>query len=144
MMHADTGFALTGAVVLALVAGGVSAVGASTAPEQFPVAGRLGDLAVGTVATTIFGGLAPYPAQTLSESTGRRLVPGVMAAVVALFASPALWRLPETAPSRLAIAENTGLRPDSCPPRQRRSRAHGSESGLVRPGSGAAPRASVG
>ncbi|MFH0173764.1 MFS transporter [Streptomyces cacaoi] len=101
MTRGHAALALTGAVVLALVAGGVSAVGASSAPEQFPVEGRLSGLAVGTVATTIFGGLTPYLSQALIDSTGWRLVPGVMVAAVALLALPILWRLPETAPARL-------------------------------------------
>jgi MHS family proline/betaine transporter-like MFS transporter len=104
--------ALVGAVILALVAGGVSAVGASSAPEQFPVAGRLSGLAVATVATTIFGGLTPYASQALIDGTGWRLVPGIMVAGVALLALPVLWRLPETAPSLLVPAEDhAGLRP---------------------------------
>ncbi|WP_327172909.1 MFS transporter [Streptomyces sp. NBC_01336] len=90
--------ALTGAVVLALVAGGVSAVGASATPEQFPVTGRLSGLAVGTVATTVFGGLTPYLSQTLIDATGWSLVPGAMVTLVALTALPVLWYLPETAP----------------------------------------------
>jgi len=94
--------ALTGAVVLALVAGGVSAVGASCAPEQFPVAGRLSGLAV---ATTIFGGLTPYAAQALIDGTGWRLVPGIMVAAVPLLSLPILWRLPETAPGRSALSK---------------------------------------
>lgn len=97
--------ALTGAVVLALVAGGVSAVGASSTPEQFPVAGRLSGLAVATVATTVFGGLTPYAAQALIDGTGWRLVPGIMVAAVALLSLPILWRLPETAPGRSALSE---------------------------------------
>ncbi|MET9565159.1 MFS transporter [Streptomyces tauricus] len=101
--HAAT--ALTGAVVLALMAGGVSAVGASSTPEQFPVAGRLSGLAVATVATTVFGGFTPYLSQALIESTGWKLVPGVMVASIALLALPVLWRLPETAPARLARSE---------------------------------------
>ncbi|GLY06636.1 MFS transporter [Actinoplanes sp. NBRC 101535] len=88
--------ALAGAVVLALLAGGVSAVGASASPEQFPVAGRLSGLAVATVATTVFGGLTPYLAQLLVDTSGWRLVPGVMVAAVALATLPVLWRLPET------------------------------------------------
>lgn len=102
MTGGHAALALAGAVVLALVAGGVSAVGASSTPEQFPVAGRLSGLAVATVATTIFGGLTPYLSQTLIEGTGWKLVPGVMVAAVALLALPVLWRLPETAPTRLA------------------------------------------
>jgi MHS family proline/betaine transporter-like MFS transporter len=80
-------------------------VGASSAPEQFPTAGRLSGLAVGTVATTVFGGLTPYLSQALIDGTGWRLVPGAMVAGVALLALPILWRLPETAPARLATAE---------------------------------------
>ncbi|WP_424866464.1 MFS transporter [Streptomyces sp. SAI-229] len=104
MTHGHAATALTGAVVLALVAGGVSAVGASSTPEQFPVSGRLSGLAVATVATTVFGGFTPYLSQALIESTGWKLVPGVMVAAVALLALPVLWRLPETAPTRLARA----------------------------------------
>ena len=102
MTRGHAALALSGAVVLALVAGGVSAVGASATPEQFPVAGRLSGLAVATVATTIFGGLTPYLSQVLIDRTGLRLVPGVMVAAVALVALPILWRLPETAPARLS------------------------------------------
>ncbi|KPI28644.1 General substrate transporter [Actinobacteria bacterium OV320] len=105
MTRGHAALALTGAVVLALVAVGVSAVGASSAPEQFPVEGRLSGLAVGTVATTIFGGLTPYLSQALVDSTGWRLVPGVMVAAVALLALPILWRLPETASARLVMAD---------------------------------------
>ncbi|MGI5518377.1 MFS transporter [Streptomyces sp. CA-106131] len=101
MARGHAAAALTGAVVLALVAGGVSAVGASAAPEQFPIAGRLSGLAVGTVATTVFGGLTPYLSQALIGSTGWALVPGIMVAGVALVTLPVLWRLPETAPARL-------------------------------------------
>ncbi|MET9388102.1 MFS transporter [Streptomyces sp. NPDC002928] len=92
--------ALTGALLLALVAGGVSAVGASAAPEQFPVSGRLSGLAVATVATTVFGGLTPYVSQSVIETTSWRLTPGVMVAVVALAALPVLGRMSETAPLR--------------------------------------------
>ncbi len=106
MTGGHTVLALVGAVVLALVAGGVSAVGASSAPEQFPVAGRLSGLAVATVATTIFGGLTPYASQALIDGTGWRLVPGIMVAGIALLALPVLWRLPETAPSLLVPAED--------------------------------------
>ncbi|MGW1671287.1 hypothetical protein [Streptomyces sp. NPDC002324] len=50
--------ALTGAVVLACVAGGISAVAASAIAEQFPVPQRLSGLALGaTAATALFGGL---------------------------------------------------------------------------------------
>lgn len=113
MTRGQAALALSGAVVLALVAGGVSAVGASAAPEQFPVAGRLSGLAVATVATTVFGGLTPYLSQVLIDSTGLRLVPGVMVAVVALVALPVLWRLPETAPARLATPTEPLARPNA-------------------------------
>nr|WP_214662063.1 MFS transporter [Streptomyces polyasparticus] len=57
--------ALTGAIALACVAGGISAVAASAIAEQFPVAQRLSGLALGataaTAATAIFGGLTPRP-----------------------------------------------------------------------------------
>ena len=60
--------ALAGAVILALVAGGVSAVGAVATAEQFGGEGRLSGLALGaTFATAIFGGLTPYLAQLLLE-----------------------------------------------------------------------------
>ncbi|KFG72879.1 MFS transporter [Streptomyces mutabilis] len=107
MTRGHAALALVGAVILALVAGGVSAVGASSTPEQFPVAGRLSGLAVATVATTIFGGFTPYVSQALIEGTGWMLVPGVMVAVVALLALPVFWHLPETAPARLVRAECT-------------------------------------
>ncbi|MFJ8931507.1 MFS transporter [Streptomyces sp. NPDC102364] len=100
MTRGHAAAALIGAVALALVAGGVSAVGASSTPEQFPIAGRLSGLAVATVATTIFGGLTPYASQALVTSTGWNFVPGLLVAGVALLALPVLWRLPETAPSR--------------------------------------------
>lgn len=108
MTRGHAALALSGAVVLALVAGGVSAVGASSTPEQFPVAGRLSGLAVATVATTVFGGLTPYLSQSLIDSTAWSLVPGVMVAGVALLALPILWRLPETAPEKLPKATSTG------------------------------------
>ena len=63
--------ALLGAVVLAALAGGVSAVGAVATAEQFPGEGRITGLALGaTMATAIFGGLTPYVAQLLVERTG--------------------------------------------------------------------------
>ncbi len=93
--------ALAGAVVLACVAGGVSAVGAVATAEQFPGEGRLTGLALGaTMATAVFGGLTPYVAQVLMGRTGSPLVPGIMIAVVALCVLPVLVMLPETAPRR--------------------------------------------
>jgi MHS family proline/betaine transporter-like MFS transporter len=93
--------ALIGAVMLAAVAGGVSAVGAVTTAEQFPGEGRLSGLAFGaTAATAVFGGLTPWLAQLLIGRTGWPLVPGAMIAVVALCVLPVLLTLPETAPKR--------------------------------------------
>jgi len=93
--------ALLGAVILACVAGGVSAVGAVATAELFPGEGRLSGLALGaTTATAIFGGATPYVAQLLTERTGWPVVPGVMIAVVALCVLPVLLTLPETLPGR--------------------------------------------
>ncbi len=92
--------ALLGAVVLAGLAGGVSAVGAVATAEQFPGEGRLTGLALGaTAATAIFGGFTPYVAQLLIARTGSTLLPGVMIAVVALVVLPVLLTSPETRPS---------------------------------------------
>jgi MHS family proline/betaine transporter-like MFS transporter len=91
--------ALAGAVLLACIAGGVSAVGAPATAEQFTGEGRVSGLAFGaTGATVIFGGLTPFLAQVLIERTGSALVPGLMIALVALAVLPILLRLPETAP----------------------------------------------
>ena len=93
--------ALWAAVILACVAGAVSAVGAIATAEQFPGEGRISGLALGaTTATAIFGGLTPYVAQVLTERTGWIMVPGAMIAVVAVLALPILATLPETAPTR--------------------------------------------
>jgi MHS family proline/betaine transporter-like MFS transporter len=91
--------ALLGAVVLAGVAGGVSAVGAVATAEQFPGEGRLTGLALGaTAATALFGGLTPYVAQRLLDHTGWTMVPGAMIALVALCVLPILLAMPETRP----------------------------------------------
>ena len=93
--------ALAGAILLAAVAGGVSAVGAVATAEQVPGEGRLTALALGaTGATAIFGGLTPWLAQWLVERTGWPMAPGAMIALVALCVLPVLVRLPETAPAR--------------------------------------------
>jgi MHS family proline/betaine transporter-like MFS transporter len=90
--------AVLGALVLAALAGGVSAVGAVATAEQFPVHARLSGLAIGaTGATAIFGGLAPYIAHMLLQATHRPEIPGVLIAVVALSVMPVLIRAPETA-----------------------------------------------
>lgn len=93
--------ALVGAVVLAGVGGGVSAVGAVATAEQFPGEGRLTGLALGaTTATAIFGGLAPLVSQALIDRTGWPLVPGAMIAAVAACVLPVLLTMPETRPAR--------------------------------------------
>ena len=87
--------------MLALVAGGVSAVGAIATGEQFSPESRASGLGLGyTLATVIFGGLTPYVAQRLVEGTGSPLMPGVMIAVVALAALPVFAIMRETAPLR--------------------------------------------
>ncbi|HEX4272693.1 MAG TPA: MFS transporter, partial [Rhizomicrobium sp.] len=89
--------ALLGAVVLAAVAGGVSAVGAVATAEMFPGEGRLSGLALGTTtATAIFGGLTPWLAQLLVEHTGWPVMPGVMIAVVGLCVLPVFLTILET------------------------------------------------
>ena len=99
MAHASWSLALSGAVILASLAGAVSAVGAVATAEQFPGVGRISGLALGaTSATAIFGGLTPYAAQALTACTGSPMMPGVMIAVVALAVLPILWRSPETRP----------------------------------------------
>ncbi|MET0180611.1 MAG: MFS transporter [Novosphingobium sp.] len=93
--------ALVGAVVLALLAGGVSAVGAVATAEQFTGEARVSGLALGaTVATAIFGGLTPFVAQVLIDGTGRYEVPGVMIALVAACVVPVFVTMRETRPSR--------------------------------------------
>ena len=93
--------ALAGAVLLAVLAGGVSAVGAVATAEQVPAQGRLSALALGaTTATALFGGVTPWLAQVLTERTGSPTAPGVMIALVALAVLPVLLALPETRPGR--------------------------------------------
>jgi MHS family proline/betaine transporter-like MFS transporter len=88
---------LLGAVVLACVAGAVSAVGAVATAEQFPGQGRITGLALGaTTATVIFGGLTPWLAQWLVGRTHLASAPGIMIAAVALGVLPILWRMRET------------------------------------------------
>jgi len=94
--HAAT---LHGALVLAALAGGVSAVGAVATAEQFPGEGRVTGLALGaTVATAVFGGLTPYIAQLLVERTGWSSAPGAMIALVSLCVLPIFLTMKETAP----------------------------------------------
>ena len=90
---------LAGAITLACLGGGVSAVGAVATAEQFPGEGRLTGLALGaTAATALFGGLTPWLALVLIERTGSAAAPGAMIAVVALAVLPVLLRLPDTRP----------------------------------------------
>jgi MHS family proline/betaine transporter-like MFS transporter len=99
MAGGSTAQAMLGAVALALVAGGVSAVGAIATGEQFEHESRATGLGLGyTAATAIFGGLTPYVAQRLVEATGSPAVPGIMIAVVAVAALPVLALMRETAP----------------------------------------------
>jgi MHS family proline/betaine transporter-like MFS transporter len=101
MAGGDWGRALFGAVILAGVAGGVSAVGAVATAEQFTGEGRVSGLAFGaTGATAIFGGLTPWLAQALIERTGRAEMPGLMIAAVALCVLPVFLRMRETAPGK--------------------------------------------
>jgi MHS family proline/betaine transporter-like MFS transporter len=101
MATAPTGQALFGAVILALVAGAVSAVGAVATGEQFSIEARVSGLALGaTVASAIFGGLTPYLAQVLIEDTGRHEIPGLMIAVVALCVLPVFLTMRETRPAQ--------------------------------------------
>lgn len=90
---------LAGAIVLACLAGGVSAVGAPATAEQFPGEGRLSGLALGvTMATAVFGGLTPFLAELFVRMTGWHAVPGAMIALVALVVLPVLLQMPETNP----------------------------------------------
>ncbi|MET0588012.1 MAG: MFS transporter [Novosphingobium sp.] len=93
---------LSAAVILALVAGGVSAVGAVATAEQFTGEGRVSGLALGaTMATAIFGGLTPWLAQLLIDRTGRPDMPGLMIAAVALCVLPVFLTMRETAPLKI-------------------------------------------
>jgi MHS family proline/betaine transporter-like MFS transporter len=99
--------ALIGALVLASLAGGVSAVGAVATAEQFPGEGRVTGLALGaTMATAIFGGLTPYVAQLLVERTGWALAPGAMIALVSLCVLPIFLMMKETAPRSSSALEH--------------------------------------
>ena len=103
MAHGSLLQILLATVVLACIAGGVSAVGAPATAEQFPGEGRLSGLALGvTVATAIFGGVTPFLAELLVKATGWAAVPGAMIALVALMVLPVLLTMPETRPTRTA------------------------------------------
>jgi len=63
-------------VLLALVAGGVSAVGAIATGEQFHETSRASGLGLGyTLATVIFGGLTPTWRNCCSSAPARRPFP---------------------------------------------------------------------
>ncbi len=112
MGSGSQGRALLGAVILAAVAGGVSAVGAVATAEQFRGEARITGLALGaTMATAIFGGLTPWFAQWLVERTGWHMAPGAMIAVVALCVLPVFLGLRETAP----LAQTRSSRPRPTP-----------------------------
>jgi len=101
MVQSDHVQAALSLIVLSCLAGGVSAVGPSSTAEQFPIEGRLIGLALGAIAAiTLFGGLMPYIAQVLLDSTGFELIPGIMIAVVAICVLPVFIFMPETAPSK--------------------------------------------
>jgi MHS family proline/betaine transporter-like MFS transporter len=101
--------ALLGALVLAGVAGGVSAVGAVATAEQFRGEARITGLALGaTMATAIFGGLTPWFAQWLVERTGWTMAPGALIGVVAICVLPVFLAMRETAPySRSSVPRPT-------------------------------------
>ena len=95
--------ALLGSIILATVAGGVSAVGAVATAEQFHGEARITGLALGaTMATAIFGGLTPWVAQLLVDRTGWIMAPGAMIALVALCVLPVFLAMRETAPAAQA------------------------------------------
>lgn len=99
MASSATAQALAGAVILAALAGAVSAVGAVATAEQFPGEGRVTGLALGaTMATAVFGGLTPYAAQLLVQRTGWPTMPGIMIALVGLCVWPVMLTMRETAP----------------------------------------------
>lgn len=106
-----------GAVVLAALAGGVSAVAAPATAEQFPGEGRLSGLALGvTVATAFFGGATPLLAELLVRHTGWAAAPGAMIALVAVLVLPALWTLRETRPTGPASSGPFSGSCDGCNP----------------------------
>lgn len=99
------GLIIGGSVLLAILAGGVSAVAASCTAEQFPGEGRLSGLALGvTMATAVFGGLTPVVAQSFVDQ-GYALAPGAIIAVVAIVVAPILFFMPETAPAKLTAKQ---------------------------------------
>lgn len=99
MEGGSIGQAMIGAVLLAALGGGVSAVGAVATAEQFQGEARLSGLAFGaTMATAVFGGITPWLAQLLIERTHWPLIPGAMIAATALCVLPVLILMRETRP----------------------------------------------
>lgn len=97
-----------GSIVLACLAGCVSAVGAPVTAEQFSGECRLTGLALGvTVATALFGGLTPFVAELLVQQTGWNAVPGAMIALVALAVMPVFLTMPETNPRMNHVDEKS-------------------------------------
>ena len=112
MASGSHGRALVGALVLAALAGGVSAVGAVATAEQFPGEARVTGLALGaTGATAIFGGFTPWLAQLLIERTGWTMAPGAMIAVVGLAVLPLFLWMRETAPCAVQAGARRGSLP---------------------------------
>ncbi len=104
-----------GAIVLACLAGGVSAVGAPATAEQFPGEGRLSGLALGvTAATAIFGGLTPFLAELFIRQTGWTALPGAMIAAVALAVMPVFLTMPETQPGRVRAHARERVGKEGC------------------------------
>jgi MHS family proline/betaine transporter-like MFS transporter len=103
---------MAGVVMLACLAGGISAVGAPATAELFPVASRLTGLALGTTAATaVFGGLTPWLAQTIIGHSGNYLAPGFIITLVALAVMPVFLRMPETAPGK-HVHQSVGFLPE--------------------------------
>ena len=101
MAGGSHGQALIGALVLACVAGAMSAVGAVATAEQFPGEGRVTGLALGaTGATAIFGGLTPLAGRAAGRHHRSGHMPGIMIAAVAVAVLPVFLTLRETAPAR--------------------------------------------
>ncbi|WP_226338805.1 MFS transporter [Arthrobacter sp. UM1] len=118
MAAGSPGLALTGALVLAAVAGVWSSVAASTVAEQFTSRARMSGMALGyTAATAIFGGFAPLVAEQVVSATHWDPAPGLMIAVVAAVVLPIVWFQPETAPRavvrKLSKIKGPGPREDS-------------------------------
>jgi len=100
MSRSTSAAALAGAVVLAFLAGAISAVGAVSTAEQFPGEARISGLALGaTTATAIFGGLTPFFAQLMVERLKWPSAPGIMIAIVAIGVLPIILTIRETAPT---------------------------------------------